>query len=313
MQIRIGVTAASSSQLECIARLSRDYGDATVRVASDPSLQFQAAKAESIPCILEALQAVGLCGPDGDVTAENIVACPRAGSCPRERFNVAPYALAVAVYLRSFDGPPDLLREHKIAFSGCPSDCALAAVADLGFFAQLRDGVKGFAVRVGGGLGPPPAVGVQVEEFVRDDEVFVDVEVVRRLVDKYDDRSGRGDTSMRSLVEHLGADEFVQCYREERARVAAEGLARGVLEVTGNVPGTEIGEPEEQKGLDTLRVALPGGDVSADDLSRVAQAARSFGTDVVHVTIYHHLLLPGMSHDRLDRARQALRGLDLSF
>jgi len=325
LRIRIGAKVFSSSQLDCIARLSNECGSTMLRVTPDSYLQIHEVKAEALPGVLEALRVVGFSCLDGQVALGNVLACSRAGLCPRERFNVAPYVLAVATYLRSSDSVRSLFQTAKVAFSGCPSDCALAAVADLGFSAQVQEDVRGFSVRVGGGLGPPPAVGVQVDEFVRDSEILPVVESVRRLFERYNNQADPCSVSLRGLLEGMGTDEFIRCYREERARIAAQGLACDILEVAGQESGVQHGKaediangasttrPEKREGLHILRVRLPGGDISTDDLTRLAQAARSYGTGVVRVTPRCDLLIPGVSHSCLDTARDILRGLDLSL
>lgn len=327
MHIRIGVQTVSSSQLECVARLSREYSNGIVHVATSQGLQIDDVKIESVPYVFEQFVEAGLSSHDGAGDAvRNVTACARAGLCPREQFNVAPYALAVAAYVRPFDSSYGLSGKHKIAFSGCPSDCALAAVADLGFFAQLREGARGFSVQVGGGLGPPPVAGVQVEAFVRDDDVLAVAEAIKRLFDKYTDRDNEQKATLRGVVERLGADEFIRCYQEQRAKIRAEGLACDVLQVAGPMqcaedeplegvaqdsPASEV-LPETRDGFYTLRVRLPRGDISADDLVKVAQISHRHGAGTVRVTQQQNLLVPSVSEAHLGAARDALQSLDSS-
>jgi len=237
MQIQIDVQTLSSAQLECVTRLSCEYGDGVVRGTTGRALKLDGVRIESVPDVFQRLMDGGLISADGRKgTVGHAVSCPRAGSCPRERFNVVPYALAVSAYLRSFDHCDGLSPEHTIAFSGCPSDCALAAVADLGFFAQCRDDTRGFSVRVGGGLGPPPIVGVEVESFAHAANALAVAEAARCLFCHACDQTGGRDVPLRAIVEHLGADEFIGRYQEERARIDAEGVPVAVLKVVGPAP-----------------------------------------------------------------------------
>src|SRR5207249_1586903 len=60
-------------------------------------------------------------------TVRNVTACPLAGICPGEAFDVTPYALGVSRYLLRHPDFHDLPRKFKIAFSGCENDgdCAV--------------------------------------------------------------------------------------------------------------------------------------------------------------------------------------------
>ncbi|MEN8165706.1 MAG: hypothetical protein ABFS37_16375, partial [Acidobacteriota bacterium] len=59
-----------------------------------------------------------------------------------EQFDVAPYSIATAEYLLQDRSSFNLPRKYKIVFSGCSTDCVFASVADLGFFAHIKNGVK---------------------------------------------------------------------------------------------------------------------------------------------------------------------------
>lgn len=326
VRIRIGAGTVSSLQLDTVARLSRQYGNGLVHVTTRQDLQVHEVPIESTPDVLEGLLEAGLSSRGGGGnTVRNVTACSRAGVCPRERFDVAPYTLAVAEYLLQFDSSYNLPRKYKIAFSGCPSDCALASVADLGFFAHLKEGVRGFSAYAGGGLGPNPAIGVKIEDFVRDDEVFEVAEAVKRLFDKYGDRANKHRARLRYVVERLGAAEFVRCYQEERARIRQDGLGCDVPKVTSRTQREEDGplessaqesptsdvRPEKRDGFYTLRVRLPLGDISADDLSKVARIAKCYGIGTVRTTQQQDLLIPSVSQAHLEAVRREVQ--DLSF
>jgi len=207
--IQIDAPVISSRQLETVARLSREYGNGLVHVTAGQNLQLPEIPLESVPDVLEGLREAEFSSEEGTVC--NVATCSRAGSCLRERFNVAPYAGALTAYLRQFDRTCHLLGGHKIAFSGCPSDCALASVADLGFFAHLKGGVRGFSVRAGGGLGPPPAVGIQIEDFVIADEVFgCNVLEVAGKTQREEDESLECTQSVRLPSGDLPAEDIIK-------------------------------------------------------------------------------------------------------
>src|SRR6185503_13015540 len=114
---------------------------------------------DEAPDIFRRLAAVGIttreaCGN----SVRNVTACPLAGVCNTESFDVTPYAKATAFYLLGHRDTQDFGRKFKIAFSGCRDEaCALVSMHDLGGIAVERqepDGrtVRGFELYVGGGL-----------------------------------------------------------------------------------------------------------------------------------------------------------------
>ncbi len=322
VRIRIAAGMVSAPQLRQIAQLSREYGNGVVHVTTRQDLQIHDVKIEHTPDVLERLLEVGLSSRGGGGnTVRNISACPRAGVCSREQFNVAPHALALAEYMLQFDSSYNLPRKYKIAFSGCPDDCALASVADLGFFAHRRNGMKGFAVYAGGGLGPNPAVAVQIEDFIPEHDIFEVAESVKRLFDAYGDRSNRHRARLRYVLARFGPEEFVRLYRKERERTKRRGLegavpsiakvteGRGKPETSRTMPPDLL--PEKRKGFYTVKLRLPLGDVPADDLIRIARSAETYGSGSVRTTQQQDLLVPSVPQAKVDALREELRTLSV--
>ena len=52
-------------------------------------------------------------------TVRNVTACPQAGVCRTEAFDVTPYAHALTFFLLGHDDTQDFGRKFKVAFSGC--------------------------------------------------------------------------------------------------------------------------------------------------------------------------------------------------
>ncbi len=316
VRVRLGAGFALPRQLEQIAALSKKYGNGVLHVTTRQDIQIHDVAIEDTPDVIEALLTVGLStrGGGGN-TVRNVSACPRSGSCPKERFDVAPYAIATAEYLLQHRSSFNLPRKFKAAFSGCGHDCALASVADVGFFAKVKEGVKGFLVFAGGGMGSNARGGIRIEEFAQPEQVLEIAEAVRRLFDRHGDRLNRHKARLRYVLNRLGDDGFRQSYQAELDAVRAEGLLgeipsvrdlaerfprepkAGLVPAQDNIdaetryPGLVLAEKDPD--LVTVRLAFPLGDVSADDLIVVARAAEEFGSGFVRATQRQELLIPG--------------------
>ena len=84
-------------------------------------------------------------------SVRNITSCPYAGIAHDEVFDITPYAEAMTRYFLGHPLSGVLPRKFKIAFEGCPTDHALASIHDLGWFARIGDGKRGFRLTIAGG------------------------------------------------------------------------------------------------------------------------------------------------------------------
>ncbi len=325
VRIRIGAGLVLPFQLKRIADLSKRYGNGILHVTTRQDIQIHDVNIESTPDILEELLDVGLSprGGGGN-TVRNVTACPRAGVCPKEEFDVAPYAIATAEYLLQDRSSFNLPRKYKIVFSGCPQDCAFASVADLGFFAHTRNGTKGFAVYAAGGLGSNPAVAVRIEEFVEAGEVFEVAEAIKRLFDKHGDRTDKHKARLRYVLARLGTDEFLALYQKERQILKSDGLPYAAPEIRNiasrhAVPeapaSTNRGQmqvlPDKTAGRGTLRLWLKRGEIPADDLNKVGQIAAKYSEGFVRTTQLQDILITSLAHQDIDKVESELKNLSI--
>ncbi len=319
VRVRIPAGLALPDQLSKIAELSKLYGNGVVHVTTRQDLQIHEVKIEDTPSVLEGLLESGLSSRGGGGnTVRNISACPRAGICPAEAFDVTPYAIATAEYLLANRTSFNLPRKYKIAFSGCSDDCALASVADLGFFAHESNGVKGFVAYAGGGFGSSPAVAVKIEDFLPATEVIEVAEAIRRLFDAHGDRSNKHKARLRYVVARVGVDEFVRLYRQYRQEVKSEGLTLNASDIRSTGANCvddkgdgELGEwpfadrsyvlPEKTPSLATIRLWPGHGDVSADDLSEIARIAKKYSRRPVRTTQRQGVLITGIARSDIDK------------
>jgi sulfite reductase (ferredoxin) len=243
VRIRIGAGLVLPFQLQRIAELSKSYGNGILHVTTRQDIQIHEVNIENTSDVLEGLLEVGLSSRGGGGnTVRNVTACPQAGVCPKEEFDVAPFAIATAEYLLQDRGSFNLPRKYKIVFSGCPQDCAYASVADLGFFAHKKNGVKGFSVYAAGGQGSNPAVAVKIEDFIEADEVFEVAEAIKRVFDKYGDRSNKHKARLRYVLARVGIEEFIRLYQKERETLKVDGLAYAapaVRDIASDYPAPE--------------------------------------------------------------------------
>ncbi|HJT23922.1 MAG TPA: nitrite/sulfite reductase, partial [bacterium] len=154
-----GITA---DQLDVMADLAEEYSDGIGHITTRQDFQLHFIHVEDTPDIMRRLAAVGIttreaCGN----SVRNVTACPLAGVCRTESFDITPYSKAIFKFMLGHPDAQDFGRKFKIAFSGCAHEgCGLVNMHDMGFVAKkaVVNGkeTKAFDIFVGGGLGPVP-------------------------------------------------------------------------------------------------------------------------------------------------------------
>ncbi len=326
LRIKIPFGAMNGEQMEVLADLAEEYSDGIAHVTTRQDIQLHFIHIDDTPDIMRRLAAVGIttqeaCGN----SVRNVTACPLAGVCRDEPFDVSPYAHAMTHFLLGHRDAQDFGRKFKIAFSGCEQHaCGLANMHDLGVLAQVRatgngtrSSERGFKVFVGGGLGPVPHQAKVLREFVREDELLPLAQAVCRVFGRLGEKRNRARARIKFLVAKLGIEEFTRLVDEElavlpaderwtayldRLDVADEHPTRlGAALEPGPRPegfaewlGTNV-QRQRQPGYVTTAVNLPLGDLTSTQLRALADTARRFNGGLVRNTVEQNIVLRNVS------------------
>src|SRR5919106_5045022 len=190
VRIKIPFGGLTANQMRCIAEVADRYTTGVGHVTTRQDIQLHFALLSDVGMIMRRLAEVGLTTREACAnTVRNVTACHLAGVCQGEVFDVTPYAKTVALHLLRNPLNQSLPRKFKIDFSGCRTDCALTPIHDVGLLAAKReDGVIGFRMSVGGGLGAAPRIGQVLREFVPMDELIPSIEAVIKVFDALGNR-----------------------------------------------------------------------------------------------------------------------------
>ena len=325
VRVRVAGGTLTGPQTAELASLATELGNGMLHVTTRQDVQLHDIAIEDTPRVMRRLLGVGLTSKGGGGnTVRNVTACPYAGVCPRECFDVTPLAHAVTEYLIPLVGSYNLPRKYKIAFSGCATDCALAQVADLGFTAEVREGRPGFRVLAGGGMGGHSRLADEIFEWVPVSEVVRIAEAVRRLFDQVGDRSNRHRARLRYAFERLGTGAMRDRLAQHLAAVAREGVpewhGRAPLNETrtADAPGLPPLEviagircfPQRQNALVAVPLHLPLGFVPAGNLARIGDAAVRFSaSNGLRTTRMQNLLVRDVPRDSVGALADELRDI----
>ncbi|MFW5802703.1 MAG: sulfurtransferase TusA family protein, partial [Verrucomicrobiota bacterium] len=326
VRVRVAGGALTAEQARRLAALSAKYSNGQLHVTTRQDVQLHDIDLADTPPIMRSLLEVGLSSKGGGGnTVRNVAACPYAGICPHECFDVTPLAHAVTEYLIQQPGSYNLPRKYKIAFSGCAADCALAKVTDLGFIAETRAGEAGFRVLIGGGMGATSRLADELLDWTPASECIRIAEAVRRLFDRHGDRDNRQRARLRYVLERLGIDQVRALFHQVIGEVTNEGVPAWSGQCDANpapiTPTPESPEVERIDGILRLRqrqagriavpLHLPLGFLSADEFARIGDIAARFSSENgVRTTRRQNLIIRSIPENALDELARELRSLD---
>lgn len=206
---RIPSGCLTLQQFQGIVAIARQHSLSSLHLTTRQDIQFHGLRLHEIPDVMQALAALGLsCKGTGGNTARNIAASPLAGKSQDDVFDVIPYALASGEHMLVDPTYCQLPRKFKISFSNSPADTAGATLSDLGLIASVRDGLPGFAVYGGGGLGPSPNPALLLSEFLPAGQFLAIIESMKRLFEREGDWTNRNKARIRYILKRLGDDAF---------------------------------------------------------------------------------------------------------
>ncbi len=302
----------SAAQLRVLAdvseRWSRGFGHLTTR----QNLQFHFVRTADVAPMMEAINACGLTTREACSHAvRNVTACPYAGVCPGEAFDVTTYGEQITRFFLRGPLGSGLPRKFKIGLSGCADDCAQGAINDIGIVAKVEGGKRGFRITAGGGLSTLPRAGGTLAEFLPAGDLIPACEAVVRVFAAEGNRRNLHKARLKWAIERLGWDRFAALWREAfaTARATRDNLPPP-LGVEETEPRRERPAPlatippagsfarwratnvraQRQPGQFAATAWLRLGDVSGRQLRTAADLALRFGEGSVRTTNQQNLV-----------------------
>jgi sulfite reductase (ferredoxin) len=339
-RIKIPFGGLTPRQLEALADLAEEYSDEILHITTRQDVQLHFVHIDDTPSLMRRLAAVGIttreaCGN----SVRNVTACPIAGVCRDETFDVTPYSQAMAKFLLGHPDAQDFGRKFKIAFSGCKENaCALTTMHDLGLIARKRivDGVekRGFETYVGGGLGAVPYIAKLYDEFVPEEEILPLAQAISRVFARLGEKKNRARARIKFLIAKIGIEEFRRLVEEERKILPHDDRWTSYLRSVRAYKETPLkaGEPlaagakgdgfsawrqsnayaQRQGGYAAATVTLPLGDMTAAQARALADIARRYVGDSIRTTVEQNILLRWVRESDLPALYRDLEAVGLS-
>lgn len=327
IRIKLPYGKVTSHQLLRIADVADEYSTGKLHITTRQDIQIHYVDLERTPQLWAELEKdqVTLREACGN-TVRNVTASEMAGIDPEEPFDVSPYAQAVFEYFLRNPVGQELGRKFKVSFSSSDRDTGLSYMHDLGFIAKENQGIRGFKVMVGGGLGAQPRHADVLFDFLETDRIIPMMEGVIRVFDRHGERKSRGRARMKFLLKDLGLEAFRELLIKEQQAVALSSFPIPVedprefnLQPKVRPPNTLKSKvefdrwlaanlfPQKQKGYKAVGVKVKLGDFQTWQARELAKLIKEFGAGELRLTLRQDILIPFIEEQDIPYLYQELK------
>lgn len=296
VRIRITHGKLTSEQAKVIAHLSKLFGKGDVDLTSREQIQLRWIELKDLPLVLSAIQKVGLTTlQTGMDNVRNITGDPLSGLSEDSLIDTTGIAKRITEVFLNKKQYADLPRKLNLALLGSRRDTINCKFNDLCFYLARRDGALGFNVYAGGKIGSGgPQEGLDLDLFVRPYEA---VDLSRAVVELYSDMGNREDRTKNRLyflIKELGLENF----RIELEKKLLRNLPRKGTDLVESV-GERQGIIRQKNGLFAVSLVVPAGIFTGDDLEKVAELAKRYGSSEIRLSVYQNLYIVNVPEEHL--------------
>lgn len=319
----------NSAQLRRLAHVARKYDRGYGHFTTRHNLQLNWPKITDVPDILAELAEVNLHAIQTSGNClRNITTDQFAGVAADEIIDPRPLAEILRQWTTFHPEFAFLPRKFKIAISGTEEDRAVTWFHDIGLHLKVVDGITGFTVIVGGGLGRTPIRGQVVREFLPWQHILTYCEAILRVYNRFGRRDNAYKARIKILVQALGVEEFARQVEEEWAhgkdgpatitqaeydRIAAH-FAAPAYEAVGDVdlPDEKAFRRWVDRNTHAHKVAgyaavtlslkkhgVPPGDITSEQMDTVADLADRYSFGELRISHEQNIILADVKRSDL--------------
>ncbi|WP_159948698.1 HEPN domain-containing protein [Polaribacter septentrionalilitoris] len=329
IRIKVPYGKLKTNQLNRIAAVSDEYSRGRLHITTRQDIQIHYVDLNRTPELWAELEKddVTLREACGNVV-RNVTASETAGIDVNEPFDVSPYADALYKFFLRNPICQEMGRKFKVSFSSSDEDTGLSYMHDLGYIAKIQDGVRGFKVMVGGGLGSQPRHADVLYDFLPSDKIIPVMEGVLRIFDRYGERKSRAKARMKFLLKDIGLDAFRELIAQEQKAIEFKSVA---IDADSYVPSepvsVEIPEvsikdqkafelwkstnliPQKQEGYVAIGIKVLLGDFYTDKARLLANLVDEYAAGEVRLTLRQNIVIPFVKEDLVPYFYQELEKL----
>ena len=349
LRVAIPYGLVNTKQVRMFARIARNYDRDYAHFSTRQNIQFNWPELSRVPDILVDLATVQMHAiqTSGNVI-RNTTTDQFAGVAPDEVVNPLVWAEIIRQWSTIHPEFAYLPRKFKIAISGSTKDRAATLVHDIGLIALKDDASQiGFRVIVGGGLGRTPIVGTVMREFLPWQHLITYLEAVLRVYNRLGRRDNKYKARIKILVKESTPAQFAEWVDAEfeatkngptllsqhEIDVVSARFTQPVYQslpsddaatVTFTAANSEFARWQRRNvhahrvsgyaavTLSLKRSGVPPGDITADEMDRVAALADQFNQGELRVTHEQNLVFSDVEVSALPELWRELKALGMA-
>jgi sulfite reductase beta subunit-like hemoprotein len=342
IRVKLPFGGINPEQLDCFADVVERWVPLRkAHITTRQNIQLHHIPLPDAAKLIREISRTGLSSREGcGNTIRNVTGDPWAGVTENELFDPTPYVGAYVRYFVRNEVCQLMPRKFKTAFTATDEDVAITGIHDGGFIPRIKDGRRGFEIRIGGGTSIMPRVAPTLYEFVgADDGEYLKVtEAVLRIFNRQEElRANRARARIKVLIDRIGMDAFRELVEEElRGDWVAErdfdtapllfeyDEEAGAPALRDDYIAAPAGHAEferfvelntrtqRQPGFVTVEIRITRGDLSPEQLRGLAQITREYSGGFARTTVQQNLVLRWVRPESLFEVWKALGELGLA-
>ncbi|GAA4274101.1 HEPN domain-containing protein [Aquimarina gracilis] len=317
IRIKLPYGKVLSNQLRRICEVSDEYSRGRLHITTRQDIQIHYVDLNRTPELWAELEKddVTLREACGN-TVRNVTASETAGVDPKEPFDVSPYADALFRFFLRNPICQEMGRKFKVSFSGSDEDTGLSYMHDLGFIAKIENGIRGFKVMLGGGLGSQPRHADELYSFLPSDKIIPLMEGVLRIFDRHGERKSRAKARMKFLIKDIGLEAFKELVEAEQKAIVQKSVPidaeayKASVPVNIEAPKVEVKDqkafdlwkstnviPQKQEGFVAIGIKVLLGDFYTDKARLLADLVEKYAAGEIRLSLRQNILIPFVKED----------------
>ncbi|MFD0989174.1 HEPN domain-containing protein [Mariniflexile jejuense] len=317
IRIKLPFGKVKSNQLRRISDVSDEYSRGRLHITTRQDIQIHYVDINRTPELWSELDKDDVtireaCGN----TVRNVTASELAGIDPNEPFDVSPYADGLFRFFLRNPISQEMGRKFKVSFSSSDEDTGLSYMHDLGFIAKIENGVRGFKVMIGGGLGSQPRHADELYSFLPSDKIIPLMEGVVRIFDRHGERKSRAKARMKFLIKDIGLDAFKELVEAEQNAIEFKTVAIDAdafqysKPVSVEAPQVEIKDQaafdlwkttnlisQKQAGYVAIGIKVLLGDFYTDKARLLADLVEKYAAGEIRLSLRQNIVIPFVKED----------------